>query len=267
MSAAAGLSARWARARLAPWGFWILTVALALLAEAHDLIVPLGLTLALIALGARTPMLADRGAGIVALGLGAAGASLALVPDHAAVAAPALFAWSVLLAAVMRLRSQALRELGAWSSARARMAADVSMVFGAGLGRPGPGTVGSLSALALGPALLSLPPLARGVILLVGTALAVFATRAYLTHAVSSDPSEVVVDEILGCAIALAFLPTWSLGWAAASFVAFRVFDIAKPWPVGAIDRGLKGAHGVVLDDVAAGLMAGAVVTAARLAT
>jgi phosphatidylglycerophosphatase A len=45
------------------------------------------------------------------------------------------------------------------------------------------------------------------------------------------------------------------------SFLLFRLFDIVKPWPVDALERGLHGAWGVVLDDVVAGLLAGGCMT------
>ena len=44
--------------------------------------------------------------------------------------------------------------------------------------------------------------------------------------------------------------------------VLFRLFDILKPWPVSALERGVPGAWGVMLDDVAAGAMAGGCMTA-----
>jgi len=43
----------------------------------------------------------------------------------------------------------------------------------------------------------------------------------------------------------------------AASFVAFRFFDIAKVWPANWLDRNLKGSFGIMADDIAAGLYAG----------
>ena len=45
------------------------------------------------------------------------------------------------------------------------------------------------------------------------------------------------------------------------AFVYFRFFDIVKPWPVDAVERGLPGAWGVVLDDVVAGLLTGGCMT------
>ncbi len=68
-----------------------------------------------------------------------------------------------------------------------------------------------------------------------------------------SDPGQIVIDEAVGMLIALwgqaAPIAWWQAGLA---FVAFRFFDIAKPWPVNSAQR-LPGGWGVVLDDVLAG--------------
>ena len=40
-------------------------------------------------------------------------------------------------------------------------------------------------------------------------------------------------------------------------FALFRLFDIVKPWPIGALDRHVGGGLGAMLDDVAAGVLAG----------
>lgn len=69
------------------------------------------------------------------------------------------------------------------------------------------------------------------------------------------DPQEVVIDELVGYLIATVFFePTVKnllLG-----FIAFRVFDIWKPWPVNVLQERLKGGIGIVMDDVAAGVYA-----------
>jgi phosphatidylglycerophosphatase A len=69
------------------------------------------------------------------------------------------------------------------------------------------------------------------------------------------DSSEVVVDEIAGFVISMAWLPvhTWQ-SWVAA-FLLFRVLDITKPLAIGRIDRDVKGGPGVVLDDVLSGVV------------
>ena len=59
-------------------------------------------------------------------------------------------------------------------------------------------------------------------------------------------------------------LPAQPLWWAAA-FVLFRLFDIAKPWPVGYLDRRVGGGLGIMLDDLAAAGMAVACLVPVRL--
>jgi phosphatidylglycerophosphatase A len=79
------------------------------------------------------------------------------------------------------------------------------------------------------------------------------------------DPSEIVIDELVGQWIALMPLSfaAWNSdipihvmwpGWIAA-FALFRLFDIWKPWIIGWADK--RGdALGVMLDDVIAGVFA-----------
>ena len=69
------------------------------------------------------------------------------------------------------------------------------------------------------------------------------------------DPGVVVIDEIVGVLIALAAVPLHPVA-ALAGFALFRLFDIAKPFPVGWLDCHLHGGLGIMLDDVAAGLYA-----------
>ena len=96
------------------------------------------------------------------------------------------------------------------------------------------------------------------------TWLAVLAARRYLqSNTDGPDPSEIVSDEFVGMLITLAFVP-WTFGWVFAAFVLFRAFDILKPGPVGYVDRHMKNAEGVILDDVVAGLLAGGVLVAVR---
>jgi phosphatidylglycerophosphatase A len=69
------------------------------------------------------------------------------------------------------------------------------------------------------------------------------------------DSHAITIDEIVGYLAATLFMaPTWENTLVA--FLVFRVFDVVKPWPAGAIDRGTPGGTGVVLDDVVSGLYA-----------
>jgi phosphatidylglycerophosphatase A len=68
------------------------------------------------------------------------------------------------------------------------------------------------------------------------------------------DASPIVIDEIVGMQITLMLSPV-SIRAGLAGFILFRIFDIAKPFPVGR-SQGLPGGLGVVTDDVLAGLYA-----------
>lgn len=132
--------------------------------------------------------------------------------------------------------------------------------------RPAPGTWGSLVALPWGWLLHVLggfPLLVLAVVF--GFAKGWWATAQMTRGSDDHDPSEIVVDEVIGQWIALLPLSysAWSMGldvtrlwpgWIAA-FVLFRLFDIWKPWLVGWADR--RGDPlGVMLDDVIAGIFA-----------
>jgi phosphatidylglycerophosphatase A len=67
------------------------------------------------------------------------------------------------------------------------------------------------------------------------------------------DPSQVVIDEIVGYLVTLAGLP-FSWKTAVAGFFIFRIMDILKPFPIRKIDQSLPGGWGIVLDDVLAGV-------------
>ncbi len=141
-------------------------------------------------------------------------------------------------------------------------------VLGVGYLRPAPGTWGSLVTLPLGYGLhmlggFPLLVLATAALLIFG----LWATQVMTEGQDNHDPSEIVIDEVVGQLIALFPLsyPAWKHGiditalwpgWIAA-FVLFRLFDILKPGPIGTADK--RGdALGVMLDDVIAGVFAAA---------
>ena len=142
------------------------------------------------------------------------------------------------------------------AGAPGRMAAlAVATLGGTGRLRPAPGTWGSLVVL---PAAL-LGPVACLALAAAVTLAGWVAVRAVLAETTDQDPGWIVVDEAAGMLLALAALPAgWGWAGVAAAFALFRAFDILKPWPVSWAD-GLPGATGVMLDDVIAGAMAGAV--------
>ena len=79
------------------------------------------------------------------------------------------------------------------------------------------------------------------------------------------DSNMLVIDEFLGVWWTLAFFVEPSWPELLVGFVAFRFFDIAKPWPVNIADESVKGGVGVMLDDLLAAGWAALVVLAVRL--
>ena len=142
----------------------------------------------------------------------------------------------------------------------------VATWFGCGLMRPAPGTWGTLGALPFGVLLLVF----FGWPALLAAAAIVFAAGYWAASEFEKmtgehDSGKIVIDEAAGMFLAL--LPaapnTVSI---ALAFALFRFFDVLKPWPVSWCDKKLPGALGVMMDDVAAGLMAAACLWGLRYA-
>ena len=137
-----------------------------------------------------------------------------------------------------------------------RIAVVLASWGGCGFVPAAPGTVASAVAVGLAYAIIEGLGLAVG--WLAALALALLAPAIWSAGVASrsfgrEDPSEVVVDEVVGQWLALAAVnPADWRQWLAA-FVLFRSLDIAKPFPLGRLER-LPGGWGVVADDVAAGL-------------
>ncbi len=140
---------------------------------------------------------------------------------------------------------------------RARRAAwVVATWFGCGLTRPAPGTVGTLGAI---PLYLLAARWGHGGVALaaaVVTGVGVWAATVVERHLGQKDPQVVVVDEVAGFLVTmLPAAPTWRS--VAAGFVVFRLLDTLKPWPIRRFEA-LEGGWGIVLDDVAAGVVGAA---------
>ena len=129
-----------------------------------------------------------------------------------------------------------------------------------------PGTCGSLVAIVLAPFIFMPLPMWGRVLLLLAVLIsgAIASSRAEILLQ-KKDPSEVVIDEVLGQW--LTCLPFASLGvWEyVAAFALFRLFDITKPWPVHALEK-IPGGTGIMLDDAAAGVYAMICLALLRLA-
>ncbi len=125
--------------------------------------------------------------------------------------------------------------------------------FGSGLSPVAPGTVGSLVALLPWLALRELTWPMYVLVIVCAFALGVWACAWAVRTLRIDDPGFAVWDEFVGQWIALTPLLGLSRAawWILVGFILFRVFDIAKPWPVsrGAIEKS-RAASGVMFDDV-----------------
>ena len=122
----------------------------------------------------------------------------------------------------------------------------------------GPGTAGSVGALAIAWALhayagVSAPWLALFGVLLIGPA--IWAAGRMAKDAGLKDPQVVVIDEVVGQWITFAGASTLNAKSWIAAFALFRLFDIWKPPPVRQLER-IPGGAGIVLDDAMAGIYA-----------
>ena len=137
-------------------------------------------------------------------------------------------------------------------------------VFGLGYAPFASGTVASVAATAVYWAVGGWSPLVSLVLVVALTVLGVQAAPA-MERRFGPDPSEFVLDEVVGVLIALALVPqpaSWT--WCFTALVLFRVFDIWKPGPVGRLDK-IHGGVGVMGDDVVAGIGAAIILVLGRL--
>ena len=120
-----------------------------------------------------------------------------------------------------------------------------------------PGSWGSLGALLL----WLLLPVTFSVhlsVIIILFVLGVYSSNRIAKYLDDHDPSEVVIDEVVGMGISLFMLPH-SPGLYLLAFILFRVFDILKPSIIYRIQN-LPGGWGIMLDDVLAGLITFALV-------
>lgn len=142
-----------------------------------------------------------------------------------------------------------------------RLKEAIATFFYAGYAPRAPGTAGAfLAALICLPVFLFIP-LPRqyaaigmlALLALLGNAFSAGWARARFGK---SDPPQMVVDEALGMFVTVLFMPAVHPAVVlVGGFVLFRVFDIAKPFPVRQAER-LPGWTGIAVDDLAAGVLA-----------
>ena len=93
--------------------------------------------------------------------------------------------------------------------------------------------------------------------------ISLYAVNVFIKDLTNKDPKEIVIDEFIGQSIPICLYEVAhnipddnedALKFYLIMFVLFRVFDIAKPFPVSYYDKNFKNSFGVIMDDVCAGL-------------
>ena len=93
--------------------------------------------------------------------------------------------------------------------------------------------------------------------------ISLYAVNIFIKDLTNKDPKEVVIDEFIGQSIPICLyevtrnIPKETdqvLKFYFIMFVLFRIFDIAKPFPVSYYDKNFKNSFGVIMDDICAGL-------------
>lgn len=137
--------------------------------------------------------------------------------------------------------------------------------FGSGLAKKAPGTFGTVAAIPLwwGMQFLTAPMYLA--VVAVATVLGCYLCGAASKKLGVHDHGGIVWDEFVGYWITMFMAPVGWL-WALYGFVLFRIFDIAKPQPIGWVDRRVHGGVGIMLDDILAGIYAALVLQGTALA-
>jgi phosphatidylglycerophosphatase A len=140
-----------------------------------------------------------------------------------------------------------------------KVAQAIALWFGCGKSPLAPGTVGALGTLPLFWVLKRTHPLAYWGATVAVSAAGIWASQKTAEALGEDDPSSVVIDEVAGVLIALGFVSRRSVRAQALAWILFRAFDITKPGPIHDLQDLEPAGVGIMADDFAAGLLAGAV--------
>jgi phosphatidylglycerophosphatase A len=136
----------------------------------------------------------------------------------------------------------------------------LATVFGVGYAPVAPGTFGSAAGLLVWWPLQSASAGVQAAVIVALFAIGSWSGSVAERHFGHTDPSQVVIDELMGMLITLFLNP---VGWrgAAAAFLFFRLADVVKPFPANRFER-LPGGVGVMADDAMAAIYANLVLRA-----
>lgn len=137
----------------------------------------------------------------------------------------------------------------------------LATLFGVGLFSKAPGTMGTIATIPLVLLLSYFGVFTYMIATILLLPVGIVAAEYYEQDKGGHDHKEIVIDEVLGFLITMLWLPmTWQA--ILIGFVLFRVLDITKPLFIGYLDKKIQGGLGVMVDDVAAGIVASIIMQA-----
>jgi len=117
-----------------------------------------------------------------------------------------------------------------------------------------PGTVGSLWGLLVYGMLLRFDLWIAVLLTVLGIFAAIWIAHESEKIIGGKDPGSIVIDEIAGMVVTFLGVP-FHVAAMIAGFILFRLIDIIKPFPIRRIEASVPGGAGIVLDDIAAGII------------
>lgn len=137
--------------------------------------------------------------------------------------------------------------------------------FGSGLSPVAPGTAGTLVAVVLEWLVRPLGFEIRMAVTVATIAAGFWICGESARRLGEHDHPGIVWDEFAGYFVTMMMAPAGWV-WIVAGFTLFRLFDILKPWPIRELDHRMGGGAGIMLDDLVAGVFAGAILLAGQAA-
>ena len=139
-------------------------------------------------------------------------------------------------------------------------------LFGIGKIRKIPGSIASLATILFLFFLFHIVNIDPNIVLIsliIIFCVSLYAVNIFIKDLDDKDPKEIVIDEFIGQSIPICLYEIAHEGIKEMNqvltfyfimFILFRIFDIAKPYPVSYYDKNFKNSFGVIMDDVCAGL-------------
>ena len=139
-------------------------------------------------------------------------------------------------------------------------------LFGIGKIKKIPGSIASLATILFLFFLFHIVNIDPNIVLIsliIIFCISLYVVNIFIKDLDDKDPKEIVIDEFIGQSIPICLYEIAHDTTKEASeiltfyfimFILFRIFDIAKPYPVNYYDKNFKNSFGVIMDDVSAGL-------------